>query len=546
MIARFGFVLASMAGLAALSPANANVLNTWVQYGDGVSLIRSISAPGDSCPMLKVDATTVTMTQRFAPDAGAFAAAPVPNYTATTAYPGGVQNLEFPIKMCEASVTLDFAAANATITDPITGTSTTLKMPIAKPKRLLIIGDTGCRISNKGAAASDGTQPCDNNPVNNVSGFPTSYLSQYASVFKPDMIVHTGDFYYREFICNNTDYCGNAAGGHNWGENWDSWNGDWFYPAAGLMKAAPLALTRGNHESCARGARGWFKLLDVHPYSQTGGTFDNPNAANPYNCPRAGYVSYRQFTKNALLYPSGPVVPNPTVAQIDPLDVTPPYVVPAGPLSLIMFDESYASDSTSVNSTNLQGLYQSQLSAALTKAAGTHSFLVLHKPVYGINNAGSASVPQASVSVLGGNFNMQAALGNQVDTSISLIVSGHTHNYQVVDLQGSSYAPQLVIGNSGTLLDGQQVCLKASLSGTASCGGATTPTSVVMGAPTYYNPGTGTTTGMTYVQDVNAFGFAVLDYMDDNTYVANVYTLNAVKAGRCVIKLNPRSMTCTG
>ena len=134
----------------------------------------------------------------------------------------------------------------------------TLKLPVANPKRILVIGDTGCRIN--GASSQ---QDC-----HNPSAFPLNYLANYEAQFNPDLVVHVGDYFYRDTACqtginnygvaqNNSNCNSNPTtntGYVPWGDVFDSWNGDFFFPAVNLLEAAPWVMARGNHESCGRGA----------------------------------------------------------------------------------------------------------------------------------------------------------------------------------------------------------------------------------------------------------------------------------------------------
>jgi hypothetical protein len=490
MIARLSVLLTASAALMGAqlpSPAAASVLNQWVQYGDGVVLVRTISSPGDSCPSLTVDNSPIAMTQRYTPDVVTGTVPP-----GATVPPGSTL---FPVVMCEASMPLNFTQHTATING-----TTTLKMPIANPKRILIIGDTGCR-SNTGQAC------------NSPAAFPLAYLSTYASRFKPDMIVHTGDFYYREGPCP----AGNSGcAGSPYGQNWDAWNADWFAPSIPLQLAAPMALTRGNHESCDRGQNGWFHLLDVHPYN----AYDVNGVSAAY-CPRPSFTSYRSVT-----------TAKPEPSPRDPADTTPAYIAPAGPLSFLMFDVSYANDG--IEQPNLQAQYAADVNTAISKLNGTQAVFTTHKPVYGLN---TSSVKSGVAG--GGNVNEQTLFGQSVSPSISLFLSGHTHNYEVVDMANPNLAPQLVIGNSGTLLDGQQVCFTAT-----GCPSGVPVIAQNASFAVQTSAGMVSTFATNLLQDANQFGFAVLDQVSPNSYVANVYNLNSTKAGRCVITLTPRSITC--
>ncbi|MBA2589505.1 MAG: metallophosphoesterase, partial [Alphaproteobacteria bacterium] len=110
----------------------------------------------------------------------------------------------------------------------------TLPVPSADPQRILVLGDTGCRI--KGAAL----QAC-----NDPGQWPFPQLAAAAARLKPDLVIHVGDYLYRESACPP----GNAGcAGSPWGDNWITWLADFYTPAAPLLAAAPIVLARGNHE----------------------------------------------------------------------------------------------------------------------------------------------------------------------------------------------------------------------------------------------------------------------------------------------------------
>jgi len=118
-------------------------------------------------------------------------------------------------------------------------------------RRIVVIGDTGCRL--EGRAIQD---------CNDPEAWPFAAIARRAASHKPDLVIHVGDYYYRETACP-TDRKGCAGSSH--GDNWETWLADFLEPAAPLLAAAPWLMVRGNHELCARGGRGWFRLLDPHP-----------------------------------------------------------------------------------------------------------------------------------------------------------------------------------------------------------------------------------------------------------------------------------------
>jgi len=489
-----------LAGLAAAVMmgavrADATILNEWVQMApNNMALIRVIddNTPGDSCPVASLDGTPVTLTARFAP-------------STTTPY-------DFPILMCEASVT---ALGHTSVV--INGV--TLKMPVSNPQRILFIGDTGCRVQ----ATAAKTQAC-----NDPTQFPLQYIANYAATFKPDLIVHVGDFYYREFACPATANCS----GSPTGDHWASWNADFFAPAANLLLAAPLAISRGNHESCSRGAHGWFSLLDPHPYDSSA-----VNCTGPY------------VSGNALTYH----------------DYTDPYIVPAGQVSLLMFDSSDSntsapdlatmSSATDPNDTafpptlglTIPQIYTQQLSTILaTVPSGTKLIYVTHKSTYDVRPASTTTNAAYTTAanngwLAGGDSTQQsvfAAFGG-VPAPIVLLVAGHDHQLQVVNFNNSSaFAPQLVVGNSGTLLDnnsGSGATVQTFTPDTSgSNAGATYALTGVVGEPTVQ---------VTQTVDQAVYGFTILTATSTG-YLANVYNLSSSKLARCSITLSPRSMAC--
>jgi hypothetical protein len=423
------------AALAGGHAAHAQVLNTWVQYGvSGNVLLRSISSntgSGSVCPTASVDGKHVGMVERFVPDS------------------------TFPILECEASVAIGGKQAI------IAGVP--LKMPSANPKRIVVVGDTGCRI--KGTSI----QAC-NDPI----AFPTQRIAYYVANYYPDAIIHVGDYYYRESPCpaGSTINCTGSPSG----DNWASWNADWFTPAATLITAAPIAHTRGNHESCGRGQQGWYHLMDPFPYS-------------PAAVACAAGSTY---------------------------DYEPPYTVKMGTTTLLMFDSSYANDSTASNSPTIIANYKNELSQILPTLSGNVIY-VTHKPTYGL-------IQDVNGVVSGGDNDEQNVFSGGVPQPIKLLLSGHIHNYQAVQLTSSAYAPQLVIGNSGTLLDSDGV-----------------PTQE-LGATYQTSPSTTATT--VYTADLAEFGFAVLDTTATG-YNGSVYDLNGDLLAHCAITLASRTLTCT-
>lgn len=431
----------ALTGLGA-GAAQAQTVNRWIQYGPNNTVLARAITTGASCPSASIGGTPLTLNPRSAP------------------------NATFPILECEAQVPAGTGAITATLD------GVALKLPVAQPRRIVVVGDTGCRL--KGAAV----QAC-----NDPTQFPFARIANFVASFRPDMIVHVGDYYYRENACPAAS-AGNGTttgcGGSPYGDQWTSWSADWFTPAQALMNTAPLALVRGNHESCARGNKGWFTLLDPSPYTTA-----------EFNC-TAG---------------SAP-------------DFTTPYYVNAGQVQFLMFDSSYANDSAVT--ANTVSMYTSQLYAALQQAGTLPTIFVSHKPSYGlISSSGTGS----STVVSGGDYDEQALFASGVPSAIKLLLSGHIHNFQAVKVSNAAYAPQLVVGNSGTQLDPDYV-----------------PGNTAGG--TYTMPGAGTSAAVVSTSDLSEFGFAVMDLVPGG-YTVNLYDLTGTPHGRCVVQLTSRNLVCT-
>ena len=475
-------VAAALAASAmAPSSSGAAVLNQWVQFAPlDTVLVRAIeSDPTSGCPAALVDGSPVLLS---------------PRGTVTT--PAQAPQTYFPVLMCESAPITAFGHVSASVA------GVALKMPATNPRRILVIGDTGCRVT----ASVSGTQNC-----NDPAQYPLQFLANYAATFRPDLIVHVGDFFYREQPCP-TGFSG--CQGNPVFDNWDSWNADWFAPARNLIAAAPLAISRGNHESCNRGAHGWFRLLDVHPFDQAA-----VDCTGPY-APMAGAPGAK-----------GPLTP---------YDYTPPYVVNAGQVSLVMFDSSDSNTTAPDLATKTpDGLtlaqeYTAQLKAVLAPLAGANVFYVTHKATYDVRPA------TLNGSLAGGDATQQSVFDGltpgAVPSQIKLLISGHDHQFQVVDFATGSYAPQLVVGNSGTLLDNN----------TGSQPQAFTPDTTPGNAgASYALPGvSGTPTiAVKATADQGEYGFTVMDAVTGG-YVTNVYNLSSGKLARCVVQLSPRSMLC--
>ena len=135
-----------------------------------------------------------------------------------------------------------------------------LKMPPANPQRIVVIGDTGCRIKIEAPHPDDADH--DKSKVqdcNNRNQWPFKAVADAAAMSKPDVVIRVGDYIYREAACpaDKSKDCGGSPRG----DNWATWEADFFSPATKLLAAAPWIFVRGNHEICKRAGKGWFYYL---------------------------------------------------------------------------------------------------------------------------------------------------------------------------------------------------------------------------------------------------------------------------------------------
>ncbi|HTS20505.1 MAG TPA: metallophosphoesterase [Casimicrobiaceae bacterium] len=355
---------------------------------EGQAVARAITR-ADECPLLLVDDAPQPMTVRAA--AGTM---PLRKTQSAQAKPSA-----FPVRVCEAYVGARAVRAS------IAGRS--LPLPKANPRRIVVIGDTGCRL--KGA---DGRfQDC-----NDRAAWPFADVADAAAALHPDLVVHVGDYLYREDACP----FGNAGcAGSPWGYGWDAWNADFFTPARKLLEAAPWVVVRGNHESCDRAGQGWWRLLDPRPL---GASRDCNDAAN-----------------DAMG------------------DFSDPYAVPLAPHSqLIVFDSSRAGVDPLEPGDPAYRAYASELAAAFALAErrpGMHNLFLAHHPLLGF-----APDPRtAPAGLYPGNGALQSVLravnGDALfPASVDALLSGHVHLFEAVSY-ATNQPSQIISGNGGTWAD---------------------------------------------------------------------------------------------
>ena len=292
-------------------------------------------------------------------------------------------------------------------------------LPAGTPRRIAVFGDSGCRIKAYPPTppATDATYQVQD--CNDPAAFPLARIAGEIAAAKPDLVVDTGDYFYRESDCPAVEpyasMCAgsppvNLAGSPN-EDTWLGWRADWFGPAKALFQAAPLALARGNHERCDRAGTGYFFLID-------------PGVSPAATCQLASIALYDPRRPPASL-------------------MQPAWVVRLGSIDLVMLDSSNENDTAVADAEYFA--YQGRRAVALLRDAGATGWLVTHAPVYAWERFGGPTKPAAWTGVT-----MQAVL-DPIIRPFAAIWSGHVHLFQAVTIPGRP--AQITLGDGGTLLD---------------------------------------------------------------------------------------------
>ena len=341
----------------------ADLPGPWVEFTAGGGLdVRAITGPGAVCPPVLADG------------------APVESAIRQPADPAGGA---YPLQLCVAHVPQTVSR--------ITVDGLPTPVPPRRLVRIAVIGDTGCRLKG------DHVQDC-----NDPARWPFATIARLAAARRPDLVIHVGDYHYRETPCP-AGHPGCA--GSPYGDNWEVWRRDFFDPAAPLLAAAPWVMVRGNHELCSRGGHGWTRLLEPHP------------------------------------------------GVTDCADMSAPYAVDIDPLHLLVLDSAIADDSKPDPAT--VPVYRQQLQTLFANAP-PHSWLVTHRPVWALAE-GEGVTPDSTA-----NATLEAAIADQVPPVLDMVLGGHIHDFMSFEF-GPGRPAQLVTGEGGDAHDPIVQPVKAGL-----------------------------------------------------------------------------------
>lgn len=355
---------------------------------DGMAVARVITAQ-PTCPVLMVDQQPRPMQVR----AGAETVPQRP----TRSKPEDSKPSAFPVTTCDLPL-------EATVTR-VTLEGTSLPLPVKTPQNIVVIGDTGCRMK----LSENAFQPC-----NDPEAWPFQTVSDSAARLKPDLVIHVGDIHYRENACPASE---SGCQGSPWGYGYDTFEADFFQPAAKLLAAAPWVFVRGNHESCERGGQGWWRFFDPRPL------------VKGQDCNRAEDDLIGEFSA--------------------------PYAIPlATDTSLIVFDSSYAGIRRLKQDDPVYKIYAEQMREADRLSALTPlSFYTNHHPILGLTPRQTPN----GLSYYPGNPALQSVLETirpvmLFPSQVQALLAGHVHVFQMASFD-HDHPTQFISGNGGSWVE---------------------------------------------------------------------------------------------
>jgi len=350
-----------------------NILSAWTVLGPSGSTIARIITEDSGCPMISIgnDSTLNSTLNR--------------QMTQTMETRQGPSDSDFPVLVCQSTIPADAESASIGTLE--------FSLPKSSPKRIAIIGDTGCRLDSK----DDKFQDC-----NDPDKWPFKAISESAAAWGPDLIIHVGDYLYREAPCPQGK---SGCEGSPHGDNWDTWDADFFTPAEPLLGVAPWIMARGNHEVCGRAGKGWFIFLDT--------TLATPPSTDLCT------------------------------------DFSSPFSINIGELDIFNMDTACAEDADAPS--DLVDQYSSEFQTLGNVQTNT-AWLLTHHPMWGIDDEKKSPTDPKCCT----NLTLQTAGKMNFPQSIKFVLSGHIHLFQYLNFNksgGSGIPSQLITGSSGVELN---------------------------------------------------------------------------------------------
>ena len=371
------------------APVRLGLQQAWVQAVAGPGWAVRALTDEDSCPTMRWAGGSAPLQPRSVPGDEP----PPPGNTQPERKP-----TQFTLHACEAAWPPGAARVEVG--------SIALKAPAEELRRIVVIGDTGCRLK----ATERDFQDC-----NDATAWPFARVLARALALQPDLVVHVGDYHYRESPCP----AGRAGcAGSPWGYGDDTWQADFFRPARALLAAAPWVFVRGNHEACNRAGQGWLRYLD--PVTGPPRTCEPESPAKGFN---AG-------------------------------DFTPPFAVPLSPRSqLVVFDSSEVGSRTPPRDSPAWALWRGQMDAVAQLAGQrAQTLFVNHHPSLAFSPSllGLPTPASSGLTPL-----LQDAFASRLfPAGVQATLHGHLHIHEVLGF-ASNHPATLVIGNGGSAASGR-------------------------------------------------------------------------------------------
>ncbi|MBE1612159.1 hypothetical protein HEB94_009007 [Actinopolymorpha pittospori] len=275
-----------------------------------------------------------------------------------------------------------------------------------RPASIAVIGDTGCETTANAAL----NQNC-------LKDWHFHGLSvNAATTSSPDLVVHVGDYVYREepqLASDKSLGCNVMSERGGWG----CLVKDFFEPAEALLAKAPFLFARGNHEACqppvvGRGVEWW------------------------------RYLATQIFGNDECF----------SISSNHPAEAE-PVVIDAGTLHFILFDSSAIPDADDFvlnQAVATQYIkWFNQVNALANRHPMQEYFLITHKPLWMVKAASSTAVTWTGPTLAKA---VEQTTAKALAPNIRLVLSGHEHLYQMLDFN-STRPPQLTVGSSGTKLE---------------------------------------------------------------------------------------------
>jgi Calcineurin-like phosphoesterase len=357
----------------------AEVKHFWVQMmpdkNPGVAggrLLRAIVSEGERCPTVSEDDRVITMHRRPAPARAAF-----------------------PVLLCETELRGDSLARLGNRTLPVRQ---------IEPNDIVVIGDTGCRLVyySKDQSCLDN----DEWPFRKIAASATEKVSGRS------FVLHVGDFHYREHPCADSS---SRCGGSPYGDNWETWEAEFFEPADLLLRAAPWIIVRGNHENCDRAGAGWLFFFALPGQRRTDDACEDSLAGRTVSIGRTD---------------------------------------DGRPRSLLVLDTS-----DEKNTYKVKVLCDDYLKALEPlDQTGSEFWVAMHQPLWKRNMNGRMDGAESKKQPCEESKSAITAIRERFETRqnerlAKLVLAGDTHAFQFFWPKTASTPIQIIAGNGGTALD---------------------------------------------------------------------------------------------